>query len=256
MSTKTLTKKTSLFSDLNADGTIFTINFDFDSADQQAILTQLQAGGYTLLGYKGATGPNQVSAGLPTWFAEPFKEVFGGVHINYEPMYKVYVYNEASIGANTTIQMEAMSPAIPLGTAVTFDENGSFTTVANGAPAGIITVLNNRPADTTAVTVGLAAYVNGNYQPFCAFTSQPLGSVSMEPIENVLLFAAQTNLVSGSVVANAAAPGCTFEFDASSINYDLLMIDNTYGITSTATGLPVTETPSGANLNQLLNTPS
>lgn len=256
MSTSTLTKKTSLFSEANTSGTVFTIDFDFSSADQQAILQQLQADGYSLLGYKGAKGDNQVTAGLPTWFVEPYLEMFGSVEIDYEPMYKVYVYNQASIGANTIIQMQAMSIPLPLGTAVTFNQDGTFSAVAGGAPAGIITVLNNRPANTLPVTVGLAAYVNGDYAPFCAFTSQPQNSVSMEPVENVCLFAAKTNQVSGSVVANAAAPGCTFDFDAASVNYNLQMVANTFGITNVPGALPVTQTSSGVNLSKLLNTPS
>ena len=66
-------RRTSLFSALNSSGTIFSIDFDFGSADQRTILDYLQKNNYKLFGYKGASGPNQVSAGLPTWFAEPFK---------------------------------------------------------------------------------------------------------------------------------------------------------------------------------------
>jgi hypothetical protein len=248
-------RKTSLFSNLNTTGTIFSMDFDFTNANQEAILKQLQAGGYNLLGYKGAVGPNQVTAGLPTWFAEPCAEMFGMVEIDYEPMYEVYVFNEANIAANTTIKMESLSIPLPLGTAVTFEQDGSFT-VSGSAPAGTITVFNNRPASTSNVTIGLAALVNGAYAPFCAFTCTPQGSVSMEPIENVCLFVANTGQVSGSVVGNATAPGCTFEFNSSCISYELAFIAGTLGITNAPGGLPVTETTSGANLSQLLNTPS
>lgn len=235
--------------------TIFKIDFDFTSASQKAILGELQTAGYQLMGYKGASGPSQVTAGLPTWFVEPYGEMFGKVEIDYEPLYKVYVYNEATIGTNTTIQMESLSTEIGLGTAVTFNADGTFSTT-NNAPAGIITLFNNRPANTSNVTVGLAAKVNGSYAPFCAFTCTPQGSVSMEPNEKVVLFAAKTDLVSGSVVGNAASPGCTFDFNASDIVYDLEMIAHTYGITSAPLANPVTEISSGASLSKLLNTPS
>lgn len=246
--------KTSLFS-ANASGTIFSIDFDFTTAPQKAILAYLQANNYSLFGYKGASGPNQVSSGLPTWFAVPYVEMFGNVDIEYEPLYKVYVYNKAIIGTNTTIKMEALSAEIPLGKSVQFNPDGTFSVMGNAKP-GVITVLNTRPAGTTNVTVGLAAKVNGEYAPFCAFTCTPQGSVSMEPNEKVCLFAAQTNLVSGSVVGNATAPGCTFMFNASNIAYSLEMIPSTYGITNAPGGAPVTEISSGASLVQLLNTPA
>ena len=56
--------------------TIFKIDFDFTSNEQKTILEYLQANNFKLMGYKGATGPNQVSAGLPTWFSEPYIEMF------------------------------------------------------------------------------------------------------------------------------------------------------------------------------------
>jgi hypothetical protein len=253
MSTKTMEKavaqRTSLFT---TNGTIFTIDFDFTGAVQNQILSYLQQNNYTLYGFKGATGPNQVTAGLPVWFAEPCQEMFGHVEIDYEPLYKVYVFNQAVIGANTTIQMQAMSAAVPLGTALTFNADGTFSASGTATP-GLITVANNRPAGTNNVTIGLAAYVNGLYAPFCAFTCTPMGSVSMEPNETVCLFAAQPSLQSGSVIGNAAAPGCTFEFNASTISYNLEFIGSTYGITNAPGGAPVTAISSGASLIQLLN---
>ena len=61
--------------------TKFKIDFDFKSAEQKTILEYLQANKFKLMGYKGATGPNQVSAGVPTWFVEPYIEMFGRVKI-------------------------------------------------------------------------------------------------------------------------------------------------------------------------------
>jgi hypothetical protein len=241
--------RTSLFA---VGGTIYTIGFDFTSNEQKSILQYLQANNYSLFGYKGASGPNQVAAGLPTWFKVPYVGVFGSVEIDYEPMYKVYVFNQAVIGTNTTIKMQAMSMEFPLGTALQFNPDGTFSKMGT-APAGTITVLNTRPAGTDNVTVGLAAKVNGEYQPFCAFTCTPQGSVSMAPNEKVCLFAAQTSLQSGSVLGNMTAPGCTFEFNSSNVNYNLLMIPSTYGIESAPGSLPVTAVSSGASLSQLLN---
>ncbi|MBE0391981.1 hypothetical protein [Flavobacterium sp. PL002] len=254
MSTKNgnLTQELVRSSLFDASATIFTMDFDFTDASQRTILKYLQTNKYKLFGYKGASGPNQISSGLPTWFAVPYIEMFGSVEIDYEPLYKVYVFNKAVIGANTTIKMEVLSIELPLGTAIQFNSDGTFSTIGSAKP-GTISILNNRPSGTTDVTVGLAAKVNGDYAPFCAFTSTPQGTVSMEPNEKVVLFAAQTNIVSGAVIGNAASPGCTFMFNASNINYNLEMIPSTYGITSAAGGLPVTAITSGASLSQLLN---
>lgn len=232
--------------------TIFSINFDFTSSEQKAILQYLQQNNYKLMGYKGASGPNQVSTGVPAWFAINYSDMFGAVEIDYEPKYKVYVFNKSTIGTNTTIQMQALSDEVPLGTAVVFHQDGSFST--NGsAPAGVITVKNERGAGTPNITIGLAAKVNGQYLPFCAFTCTPLGSVSMEPNEKVVLFAAQTNMTSGSVTGNATAPGCNFIFSAQNVEYDLQMIAGTYGIESVPGTAPVNPVLSGESLTQLLN---
>lgn len=234
--------------------TTFTMNFDFTSASQQAVLDQLQAGDFTLLAYRGASGPSQVSAGLPTWFAVPFTNIFGVVQIAYTPQYKVYVFNQSTIAANTVIQMQVLSNEIGLGTALNFNEDGSFTS-AGSSPAGSITLNNLRPAGTPNVTVGLAGLVNlptGNeYLPFCAFTLTPQGSISMTPSENVAMMAAQLNLQSGNVQANASAPGCSFIFDSSDIAYQLMVTPSTLAITNQPGTLPVTPLSAGQALSFL-----
>lgn len=250
--TKTKVQGTSLILG-GADSTVYNMNFNWGTAAQIAILAQLQKGGYKLMAYKGASGPQLVTAGLPTWFAQPFSTMFGVTNIDYIPKYKVYLYSKATIGADTTIQMDALSNEVGLGSIVTFDQTGQFS-VTSGAPAGTITAHNNQSAGSNNLTVGLAAKVNGEFLPFCAFTSLPQNSVNMQPNEKVVLFAAQTGLVSGSVSAASTAPGCTFEFNAASISYALEMIASTLGITTRPPHFPsVTETTSGANLAQLLN---
>ncbi|SEA44142.1 hypothetical protein [Pedobacter hartonius] len=235
------------------DATTFTIGFDFTDAGQKKNLQYLQENNYQLFAYKGASGPKQITAGLPTWFAEPFTEMFGVVEIDYTPKYKVYVFNQSVIGANTTIKMQVLSDEVGLGTALVFNSDGSITSTSGSVPADSIQIKNNRPASTSNVTVGLAALINGSYAPFCAFTSTPQGSINMTPHEKICMFAAQIGLQSGSVTAEAAAPGCTFSFSASTIGYDLLVIDGTYGLRN-VDGTPyVTQISSGESLNQLLN---
>jgi hypothetical protein len=234
--------------------TTFSMDFDFTSSSQAAILGQLQAENFVLLAYKGATGSSQVTAGLPTWFAVPFGDLFGVVAINYTPQYKVYVFNQATIAANTVIQMEVLSDEIGLGTSLNFSQEGQFTS-AGTSPAGTITLTNQRPAGTPNVTVGLAGLVNlptgSQYLPFCAFTLTPLGSIEMAPIERVAMMAAQMNVQSGNVQANASAPGCSFAFNSSDVLYKLMVEPSTFTITSQPGGNPVTPLTSGQALSFL-----
>jgi hypothetical protein len=127
----------------------YTIEFDFRSAAEKAILTDLQKGKYQLLAYKGASGPSQVTAGLPTWFAMPFTNIYGDFKVNYTPVYKVYVYNEVDISEDTVITMDALSQEVTLGTALTFQPDGSFKIASSPAQPGAIKLTNNRPGGTT-----------------------------------------------------------------------------------------------------------
>lgn len=239
--------------------TTFTMEFDFNSADQKAVLTSLQAQGYSLLAYKGAVGPNQLTAGVPTWFSVPFGTMFGLVDINYTPLYKLYVTTQGNIAANTTIVMQSISSALPLGSAQTFNSDGSFVSGGvQNVPVDSLGLFNNRPAGTPPLTVGLAGLVNtpsgSQYLPFCAFTLNPQGSIMMKPLETILLVAAQQNLQSGNVQANVSAPGCTFAFSASTIEYDLQVMASTYAITNipgTPSVLPVS---SGSTIGTIVNT--
>lgn len=231
---------------------IYQIGFDFTSAEQKVILEYLQANNYSLVGYKGASGPNQVSSGVPTWFSISYYSVFGQLEIDYEPKYKVYVFNKADITINTTIMMQALSDEVPLGAKVYFNPDGSFRS-GSGGSEGMITVQNNRPAGTPPLTIGLAAKVNGRFLPFCAFTCTPQGIVNIKPNEKIALFAAQTNATPGSVVNQINNPGCSFMFSAQDIVYDLQMISTTNGITNAPGALPVTPLSPGSSLGQILN---
>ncbi|UTX50748.1 hypothetical protein [Chryseobacterium sp. MA9] len=232
--------------------TIFSINFDFTSKYQQEILRYLQMNNYKLVGYKGASGPNQISSGVPAWFSIYYTEMFGYEEIDCEPKYKVYVYNKGVIDINTTIQMQAISAEIPLGTAVTFHQDGSFSTTT-GAPAEAITVKNERGVGTSDITIGLAAAIKGRFQPFCAFTCAPQGEVIMKPNDNIVLFAVQKGIVPGSVTCYTAGSGCNFIFSAQNDVYDLQMIPGTYGIENAPGKAPVKSILPGTLLVELLN---
>lgn len=239
--------------------TTFDMNFDFTTADQKAILAQLQANNYTLLGYKGAQGPNQLTVGVPTWFSVPFADMFGGVDIDYTPSYKIYVFNKSQIAANTTIEMQSISSAMPLSSALTFQQDGSFVSGGvQNVPADSLGLFNNRPAGSPALTVGLAGLVNlpsgPQYLPFCAFTLNPQNAIVMTPLETILLVAAQLNLQSGNVQASVSAPGCSFSFSDSTIEYDLQVLPSTFAITNVPGKAPVMPVSSGSTIGTIINT--
>lgn len=187
--------------------------------------------------------------------------MFGLVDIDYTPLYKLYVTTQGNIAANTTIQMQSISTELPLGSSQTFNSDGSFVSGGvQNVPLDSLGLFNNRPAGTPPLTVGLAGLVNtpsgSQYLPFCAFTLNPQGSIMMKPLETILLVAAQQNLQSGNVQANVSAPGCTFAFSASTIQYDLQVLASTFAITNlpgTPSVLPVS---SGSTIGTIVNSGS
>jgi hypothetical protein len=242
--------------------TTFSMNFDFTSADQRNVLGKLQSQNYTLLGYKGASGPNQLAVGVPTWFAVPFGNIFGAPTIDYRPTYKVYMSQQSDIAVGTTIKMESLSDAVTLGSALKFMPDGRFVSGGvENVPKGSIGLFNNRPANTPQLTVGLAGLVNTpngqEFLPFCAFALNPQNSIIMTPLENILLVAAQQSLQSGNVQANVAAPACTFSFDLkqhpSILSYQLMVLDNTFEITNMPGTSPVNKVGSGSAVSIVNN---
>ena len=232
--------------------TVYSINFDFTSSQQKRVLQDLQANGYKLMGYKGAKGSNQITSGVPAWFVINFSNMFGTEEIYYEQEYKVYAFNKSVIDSNTTIQMQALSQEIPLGTVLNFHQDGTFS-IGGKAPEGEIIVKNGRPAGSPNIIIGLAAKVNRRFAPFCAFTSVSQGDVSMKPNENIAVFASQVDINQGNVTSNAMASGCSFVFSAQDINYDLQIIQRTYDITQAPGATFVNNIPAGQSLIQLLN---
>jgi hypothetical protein len=204
--------------------TTFSMNFDFSTAEQRGVLRELQDQNFTLLAYRGAFGPSQIDVGVPTWFAVPFGNIFGETTIDYTPKFKVYVFSQANIAANTTIKTQVLSGETELGSGMTFMPEGDFVASDVSTPKDSIGLKNNRPAGTPQITVGLAGLVNlptgAQYLPFCAFSLAPQNSIVMTPRESILLVAARQNLESGNVQANVAAPGATFAFSQRTIRPD------------------------------------
>ncbi|TGE29942.1 hypothetical protein E5K02_02580 [Hymenobacter metallicola] len=229
-----------------ANGTTYTIEIDATST----VLGELQAQNFTLLAYKGASGPNQVSAGMPTWFAQPFINLFTPIDIEYTPVYQVYISSVLNVAPNTIINMAKASLPVGLGTSLVFNADGTFTQGGAGT-AGSIALTNNRPAGTPPLVVGLAAMINGVFSPFCAFTCPPQNAVQMTPHESVAFFAARTALQSGSVTANATAPGSSFAIQPTVTDYTLQVQDSTFAIVGT--GSTITTVINAGDALSILN---
>lgn len=236
--------------------TIYKTVFDFGSLEQYKILQELQLNGYKLMGYKGASGPNQITSGLPTWFSESFTKMYGQIEIDCEPLYRVYVYEESEIRTYTSIEMQILSDEYPLGTALILNPDGSFSVQREGTPKGTITVLNNRPIGSKNITIGLASKIMGQYAPFCAFSSVAQDTVYMKPNDKICLFTAQTNIVAGSVVKNLTGLGCSFEFNPAEAQYDLKMTRMPWGIKRSDPEKNVNIKYPNQSLIQFLNTPA
>lgn len=237
--------------------TTYRIDFNFENADQNKILGELQKKGYKLIGFKGADGPSLIGAGVPAWFAIPFGHVFGKDKIEYTPKYKVYIYFQSNIAAHTDIEMSALSGETELGKSLTFTSTGRFVPGGvDGVPDDSIGIRNQHADD---VTVGLAGEITTHsgtvYAPFCAFDLPSGSTVVMKPLEQVLLVAARTDLQSGSVHANLSAPGCMFAFDDMNEDYPLKIEDgdgSTYALVSDG-GPMVTRVDSGAAVAKVIN---
>ena len=205
--------------------------FDFGYPAQYEILGELQANGYKLMGYKGATGTNQIKCGLPTWFSESFVEMFGLIEIDHRPLYKVYVYEESQLDEFSEVEMDFQSDVYPLGTTLQLNTDFSFSVIDEKSPAGTITLIDNRHHESKTIIVGLASLIIGRFSPFCAFKSIAQNKVSMKPNNKICLFTAQTDIKSKQIIQNLTGMGCTFEFNDSQKQIALKVTRMPWGIT-------------------------
>lgn len=204
--------------------------FDFGYPSQFEILEELQINGYKLLGYKGATGTNQIKCGLPTWFSESFIEMFGRVEIDHRPLYKIYVFEENNLDEYSVIEMQFQSDICPLGSIIQLNPDYSFSLINKNGDIDSISLIDNRPIGSKNITVGLASTIIGKFSPFCAFKSTAQSEVKMKPNNKICLFAAQTDITRNQVVKNQTGMGCTFEFDDMHKQLNLKMTRMPWGI--------------------------
>ncbi len=236
--------------------TVYRAIFDFGLTEQDEILKDLQTGGYHLCGYKGATGTNQITSGLPTWFSESFIEMVGLIEIEHEPVYKVYVYEESELKQYQQIEMNYLSDEYALGSIISLNKDGGFSIISSSAPKGCIQLIDNRQDGSKKIIIGLASKIIGRYAPFCAFYSSSQEVITMKPNNQICLFSSQTHIIAGTVIRNLLGMGCSFEFKSTDKFYQLEMTRLPWGIKQATPDDQITTRFPNEILGRLLNTNS
>jgi len=236
--------------------TAYRAIFNFNSMYQREVLKELKTNGYQLIGYKGATGTNQITTGLPTWFSESFNRMGDLIEIEHEPTYKVYVYEQSELKQYKQIEVDFLSEECALGSVISLNNDGSFTVLNNLAPKGSIQVIDNRDKDGKRIIVGLASKIMGKYTPFCAFYSSAQESINIEPNNKICLFTCQTFIGTGTVIQNLMGMGCSFEFCSTETSYNLEMTRLPWGIQQSDLKNNVFVKFPNQDLRRILNTKS
>jgi hypothetical protein len=145
---------------------------------------------------------------VPTWFSLKPKDWSSNIDIIYQPTYSVFYHKFIQINDNTIIRTGTQTEAIPLGTKVKLNTNNRLEITERGQGAGPIQVTNKSEAGN--VLLGLTgpseAHVDDN-APFAVFTVAPQNTLTMEPIEKVLIFLAARDIQQGCVRSSTFAPG-------------------------------------------------
>jgi len=233
--------------------TIYRAIFNFGLPKQNKILKEMYTHGYHLIGYKGATGTNQISEGLPTWFSRSFMELLNTNEIIHEPVYKVYVYEENDMNQYVQIKMDYLSEECDLGSSVSFNSQGEFSIQKDSAPEGCIQLIDNRPSGSKRIIVGLASKIMDQFSPFCAFSSSK-EIITMEPNNKICLYTAQTSLIEGTIIRNLLGMGSSFEFDSNNNQYELELTRMPWGIAQTDYNEKINIQFPNQDLSHILNT--
>ena len=234
-----------------AAGFSYDIEVEFTHAYQRHLLTYLCQHQFQLLAYRGASGPQPLRAGLPTWFAKSFCGLVGPIQLSCQPRYKVYVCRQTKFELGDIVQPDLVSGALAPGATLVLDPAGRLRRSSEPAPAGSIALRNEMAAGTGAVTVGLAAPINGEYWPFCAFRCESKQEAVLTPHDEVALFAAPASLQPGTLVSHLDAPGSLLPFTSHTPFYTLTMRDDSHTLVA---DWPTLATPvaAGTSLARLL----
>lgn len=219
----------------------YTIEFDFTSSAQQAVLSALQQDGYSLLVFQSIPSLEDAQQ-TPIWLLQSFNDVFGVFTLTFTPEYKAYVTQGSVLGAENAHKATervgssfAMSNVVPLGTALVFNQNGSFTPDTRSAPANAIALRNAATAGSQSLTTGLAANIEGIYSPFSAAPIPPSTVVVTTPISNVVLGVSQYNIEQGHMKFSSYVQGAQLDIRAGQPLYTLSIDPTTKAVIGAGT---------------------
>ncbi len=152
---------------------------------------------------------------VPTWFALNPKDWSENIEIIYQPTYSVFYNKFIQISDDTLIRTSTKTEAIPLGSKVTLNENNRLQVTERGRGAGPIIVTNQSAGGRAllGLTGPSQAHVDDN-APFAVFDVASDNTLTMQPIEKVLIFLASINVQQGIIRSNTFAPGVLIDLTA------------------------------------------
>ncbi|GAW87735.1 conserved hypothetical protein [Bathymodiolus platifrons methanotrophic gill symbiont] len=234
-------------------GNPLKIDFDFEDPEQLDYLKYLAKNNYKLFLYKASS--ISIDGGIPVWISIPFSKIYGEFTITHTPLYRVYVGRQIESESGTDIEVKSESGTLELGTSLQVDQFGQFSVIGAAVSLGAIEVLSLMPDNTI---IGLETSSNSTstaseFTPFCAQEVPPENTISIEPKENILIFAGKDEGTVGSVRSVTSAPGCVFKYDSEHTTFPLEITYPDYGISSRVDDPNVIHTESGDNIIKLLN---
>ncbi|MCC5632813.1 hypothetical protein LC613_35245 [Nostoc sphaeroides CHAB 2801] len=160
---------------------------------------------------KGTGAPGYV----PTWFALQANYWSENINIFYKPTYSVFYQRLSEIDDDTVIETSTHTPGIELGSEVLLNENNRLIVTKHGLGAGPIIVTNKSASGRAflGLTGRSDAHLDNN-TPFAVFDVAKDNILTMEPIEQVLIFLASLDVQQGIIRSNTFAPGVLIDLTA------------------------------------------
>jgi hypothetical protein len=191
------------------------------SASYQVLITMsqqtvqaLQAGGFSLYGFKAVQGHQGGGAPL-VWLSTD--SYLMNTELSWGQQYQAYLSTSQIMPGSQIQVMSAVN--VNLGQTVQIQNGGGMTVVPQGTP-GAISILNQ---SFSQYTIGLSQPMNGPTSPYCAFPLYASMMSVLAPVEKVLLMFSTIPMNRGTVVFQA--PSQALFIDLTSANQRTVSFD-------------------------------
>lgn len=185
--------------------TTYSVQIDLSTSTLQ----QLQAGGFSLLVLKSVSAPVGGAAPLVWYQTRGFMQQ---TSVPWQDQYMGFT-SQSQIQSGAVIQPSFEAP-MNLGQILTVSDPSGMGMVQNGGPSGALAVQSDI---SNPLTTGHAQVVgSGQRGLVAAFPLMPHTTISMKPINKVLLLFSSQPAQSGAVMTQALAPGFLVDVDGSS----------------------------------------